>query len=113
MIFQSAEVKVLVISCCYVVVGLGAPLAYIVSSVFLRGLQKALSEYFECNLCGLEGDKSHYEQFLNPPLITIGYSLLVLYPVITLIYFIRFTSVKNCITKYLPIASTSDNSTNN
>ena len=105
-LLQRAEVKMLIVSCCYVVVGVGAPLAFVVSSVFLRELRTALSEYFECKFCGLEQcDRNTFEQFLNPPLITMGYSLLALYPVITLIYFIRFTALKNCITKYLPISS--------
>ena len=45
---KEAEVKVIVICCCYVVLGLGAALAYAISSISLRGLRVELLEYFEC-----------------------------------------------------------------
>ena len=45
---KEAEIKVIVICCCYVVLGLGAALAYAISSTSLRGLKVELLDYFEC-----------------------------------------------------------------
>ena len=88
----------LIICCCYVILGLGATLAYAVSSASLGGLQSALLDYFECERCGVNSaeqpcDRSGFERFTNPIMITIGYSLLALYPVITLIYVVRIPRV--------------------
>ena len=92
---KEAEVKVIVICCCYVVLGLGAALAYAISSISLRGLRVELLEYFECErTASLEPesqtcDRGEFEGFLNPSSKTLGYCLIALYPVITLIYFAR------------------------
>ena len=89
-IIKKAEIKVFIICFCYVILGLGASLAYSISSAFLDDHQRELMDYFECELCGVNSgqvcDRSEFERFTNPPLITIGYSLFVLYPVITLVY---------------------------
>ena len=74
------------------ILGLGASLAYSISSAFLDDLQRELSDYFECERCGVEAaqcDRTGFERLTNPGLITVGYSLFVLYPVITLVYVFR------------------------
>ena len=92
---KKAEVKLIVICCCYVVLGLGAALAYAISSTTLHGLKVELLEYFECertasiNPENLSCDRGEFERFLNPSTKILGYSLVALYPVITLIYFVR------------------------
>ena len=92
---KKAEVKVIVICCCYVVLGVGAALAYAISSTSLRGLKVELLEYFECertaslNSENPSCDRGEFERFLNPSSKILGYSLIALYPVITLIYFAR------------------------
>ena len=90
---KKAEIKVLVICICYVILGLGASLAYSISSAFLADLQRELMDYFECEHCGVNSGqmchRSEFERLTNPPLITIGYSVFVLYPLVTLVYFIR------------------------
>ena len=90
---KRAEIKVLVICICYVILGLAASLAYSISSAFLGDHQRELMDYFECERCGVNSgrmcDRSGFERLTNPPLITIGYSIFVLYPVITLVYLIR------------------------
>ena len=90
---KKAEIKVYIICLCYVVLGLVASLAYSISSVFLDDLQDELMSYFECERCGVNSsrmcDRSRFESLTNPPLITIGYSIFVLYPVITLVYLVR------------------------
>ena len=90
-----AEAKVIIICCCYIILGLAGSLSYALSSAYLRGLKRELLDYFECErvrdvlnsdqLC----DRSGYERFLNVVPKILGYSLLALYPVITLIYFFR------------------------
>ena len=87
------EIKVVIICCCYVILGFGATLAYAISSSLLGDLRRELFDYFECEQCGVNSgqtcDRSGFERLTNPPLVTIGYSLLALYPVITLIYVLR------------------------
>ena len=94
---KKAEIKVIVICCCYIILGLGASLAYAISSTSLRGLKVELLEYFECErTAGINSlssqslcDRSEFESFLNPSSKILGYGLVALYPVITLIYFAR------------------------
>ena len=92
---KKAEIKVyiIIICLCYVVLGLVASLAYSISSAFLDDLQGELMSYFECERCGMNSgrmcDRSGFESLTNPPLITIGYSVFVLYPVIMLVYLVR------------------------
>ena len=83
------------ICCFYVVIGLGASLAYAISSTSLRVLKSELTDYFECESVrgGLNDDqscdRSEFERHVNATSKILGYSLLALYPVITLIYFLR------------------------
>ena len=90
---KKAEIKVYIICLCYVVLGLAASLAYSISSAFLDDLQRELMNYFECERCGVNSgrmcDRSGFESLTNPPLVTIGYSIFVLYPLITLVYIVR------------------------
>lgn len=90
---KKAEIKVLIICVCYVVLGLTAAMAYSISSAFLADHQRELMDYFECERCGVDSgrmcDRSGFERLTNPPLITMGYSVFVLYPVITLVYLVR------------------------
>ena len=83
-----------IICCCYIVIGLAAPFAYAVSSANLRGLKRELFDYFECervpDIVGsdqLQCDRSGYESFLNPTTKILGYNLVALFPVVNLIYF--------------------------
>ena len=75
------------------ILGLGASLAYSISSAYLDDLQRELSDYFDCERCGVEAgtqcNRSGFEMLTNPALITMGYSIFVLYPVITLVYLFR------------------------
>lgn len=91
---KQAEVKVLVICCWYVILGLATLLGYTLSSVVLDDLQHQLRDYFECERCGVNSgatcERDGFERFTNPSLITIAYSLLNLYPLITLVYVVRF-----------------------
>lgn len=83
----------LVICCGYVLLGLATLLGYSMSSATLGKLHHELLDYFNCERCGLNSgqtcDRSGYERLTNPPMITIAYSLLALYPVITLVYIVR------------------------
>ena len=96
-LLQSAEVKMLIICCYYIILGFGASLAFALSSAFLPGLQSELQDYFNCQECGIDSDQTcnrdQYERFINPALITIGYSLFALYPVVTVIYIVRFSAI--------------------
>ena len=101
MVLQSAEVKMLIICCCYIILGLAASLAFVISSVYLRALQKELLDYFNCECFGVDSsqvcDRSKHEKFVNPVLLTMGYSLFALYPVITLLYVVKFSSLRDYI----------------
>ena len=103
---KKAEIKVLVICICYVVLGLAASLAYSISSAFLGDHQRELMDYFECERCGVNSgrmcDRSGFERLTNPPLITIGYSIFVLYPAITLVYLVLL-ECSNLVTSKLAI----------
>ena len=95
--------KVTIICCCYVVIGLGASLAFAISSTILEDLQRELIDYFECERCGVNSgrmcERIGFERLTNPPLVTVGYSLLALYPVITLVYVIRIKRSRKVHTK--------------
>ena len=114
---KKAEIKVFIICFCYVILGLAASLAYSISSAFLDDLQRELFDYFECERCGVTSgqlcDRTGFERLTNPPLITIGYSIFVLYPVITLIYVIRINRKPNCRANRAlpPVTSNSTNQT--
>ena len=101
--FRQAQVKVIIICCCYVVIGLGACLAFALSSTILRDLQRELIDYFECERCSVNSgrmcERIGFERLTNPPLVTVGYSLLALYPVITLVYVIRIKRSRKVHTK--------------
>ena len=92
---KEAEIKVVIICSCYVVLGLGAALALAISSTSLRGLKVELLDYFECertanlNSASQSCNRGEFEDFLNAPSKILGYCLVSLYPVITLIYFVR------------------------
>ena len=96
-LLQSAEVKMLIICCYYIVLGLGISLTFSISSTYLTSLQNELQDYFECEECGIDSgqtcDRGQYERFTNPALKTIAYSLFALYPVVTLIYVVQFSAV--------------------
>lgn len=121
MVLQSAEVKMLIICCCYIILGLTASLAFVISSVYLRGLQKELLDYFDCECFGMDSnevcDRSKHEKYVNPVLVTMGYSLFALYPVITLLYVVKFSSLWNYIKRawiwYRNLDSNSWNSSSN
>lgn len=78
------------------VLGLGAALAYAISSSSLRTLSIELFEYFECEHTAAASvdpmimnpqicDRGGFERSLNPLSKILGYALIALYPVITLI----------------------------
>ena len=101
MVLQSAEVKMLIICCCYIILGLAASLAFVISSVYLRALQNELLVYFDCECFGMDSNqmcnRSKHEKFVNPVLLTMGYSLFALYPVITVLYVVKFSSLRDYI----------------
>ena len=80
------------------------------SSVSLSELHHELLDYFECERYGVNAsrmcDRSGFERLTNPPMITIAYSLLALYPVITLIYVLRIKR-KRRIKQVLPDVTSS------
>ena len=83
----------IIICCFYAVLGLGASFSYVISSSYLNVLKSELTDYFECESGGLNDDqscdRSEFERHVNATSKILGYSLLALYPVITLIYFLR------------------------
>ena len=92
---KKAEAKVIIICCCYVVLGLAASFSFSFSSSSLPGLKRELMDHFECERVG-DGenpdqlcDKSGFERFINPAPKILAYTLLALYPLITLIYFLH------------------------
>ena len=113
---KRAEIKVFVVCLCYVILGLAASLAYSISSAFLGDHQRELMNYFECEHCGVNSgrmcERSGFERLTNPPLITIGYSSFVLYPVITLVYLVQLK--RDSQTKHAqPKLATKSTSSNN
>ena len=92
---KKAETKVLIICILYSLLGLGASFSYAISSSYVNVLKNELMDYFECESVrgGLNTDqscdRSEFERHVNATSKILGYSLLALYPVITLIYFLR------------------------
>ena len=91
-----AEIKVFAICGCYVIIGVGSSFSYALSSAHLPGVTNALVEYFECEQTHYLGDvptrscdRSELDQYVNPVPTILGFSLLALYPTITLIYLLR------------------------
>ena len=91
-----AEAKVVAICGCYVIIGLGSSFSYALSSASLPDITSELMEYFTCEQTHYVGepgvqqcDRSELEQFVNPAPTILGFSLLALYPTMTLIYFLR------------------------
>lgn len=88
--FKIAEVKVVIFCCCYVIYGFGASLAYSLSSAFSSRLETELIDYFECEKeykIDRECSRSGFETFINPTLQILPWSMIALYPVTTLVYF--------------------------
>jgi hypothetical protein len=96
---KKAEAKVLIMCCWYVILGLGTTLGYSLSSAILDDLRCELLVYFECERCGVIAgqtcDRSDFEQYTNPPMVTVAYSLFHAYPLITLIYVLRIKRKPN------------------
>ena len=98
----------------YSAIGLGATIIYGISSSPLRQIDHELSQYFECErvphnntiLTGANCDRSGFERLTNPTIQVIAWSLIALYPVITLIYFIY----KKRSRKTRPIVNVNSNS---
>ena len=81
------------------VLGLAATLAFAISSRSLDGIISEVLDYFECERSGVNSgescDRSGFERLTNPEAKTLGYTVLALYPVITLIYFVRTRRKEN------------------
>lgn len=98
----------------YSAIGLGATIIYGISSSPLRQIDHELSQYFECErvphnntiLTSANCDRSGFERLTNPTIQVIAWSLIALYPVITLIYFIY----KKRSRKTRPIVNVNSNS---
>ena len=95
--FKVAEAKVIIFCMLYSVIGLGAAVTYGVSAIPLRQIDHELTKYFECervphnynaSQTSDHCDRSGYVRLTNPTLHFLAWSLIGLYPVTTLIYFL-------------------------
>jgi len=89
--------RVLIVFSYYAIVGVSAQTALCISSRSLQGYSNALDAYFLCerNGIGAECDRSGFESFTNPALVTIGYTLIGIYPAVNLVYVIHIADLKN------------------
>ena len=98
----TVEVKVLVIAFSYIIIGLVATTSFAISSARIESLKEELFVYFQCELCGTNSQlgescsESGYEQLTNGALVTMAYSLLGMYPLVTLVYVVRVSGLKKC-----------------
>jgi len=71
---KGAELRVLIVFSYYAILGVSILTAFCISSRSLQGYSNALHAYFLCerNGTGAECDRSGFESFTNPALVTIG-----------------------------------------
>jgi len=89
--------RVLIVFSYYAILGVSALTALCISSRSLQGYSIALDAYFLCerNGTGAECDRSGFESFTNPALVTIGYILVGIYPAVNLVYVIHIADLKD------------------
>ena len=94
---KGAELRVLIVFSYYAILGISALTAFTISSRDLPGYSSALHLYLLCerNGIGTECDRSGFESFTNPALVTVGYVLVGIYPAVNLVYVIHLRDIKN------------------
>ena len=101
---KGAELRVLIVFSYYAILGISGLTAFTLSSRNLLGYSSALHLYFLCerNGIGTECDRSGFESFTNPALVTVGHFLLGIYPAVNLVYVIHLADLKDLKQKCAP-----------
>ena len=94
---KGAEVRILIVFCYYAILGIFVIAVFNVASRQLREFSSALDAYFLCERGGIGNncDRSGFESFTNPALVTITYSLCGIYPAVNLVYVIHIADLKS------------------
>ena len=94
---KGAELRILIVFCYYAILGISALTAFNVSSRQLQEFSSELDAYFLCERGGIGNncDRSGFESFTNPALVTIGFILVGIYPAINLVYVIHSADLKS------------------
>ena len=100
--FGTAEKKLLIVFCYYVVLAAVALTGFTLStrnnSQFIMDIQK----YFLCEQSGCNSNRPcriNYNRYSYPSMTLLGYVLLGLFPVVNLIYAINLTELKEIVQK--------------
>jgi len=89
--------RVLIVFSYYAILSVSVLTAFCISPRSLQGYFNALDAYFLCerNGTGAECDRSGFESFRNPALVTIGNILVGIYPAVNLVYVIHIADLKD------------------
>ena len=96
---KAVEVRVLIILCYFILLGVSALTTFSVSSQNIQHFTRELISYFLCESTGttngkLPCDRMAFEQFSNPIPTALSFLLLGLYPVVNLIYVVHIQELK-------------------
>lgn len=96
---KAVEVRVLIILCYFILLGVSALTTFSVSSQNIQHFTRELISYFLCESTGITNgkllcDRMAFEQFSNPIPTALSFLLLGLYPVVNLIYVVHIQELK-------------------
>ena len=99
---KGAEIRVLIVFCYNMALGLCAQTYFSRASKMIPELFDELEEYFDCESVGTNGstcDRSGFERLTDPELATMGYFLVGVYPVVNLVYVIHIGDLRKWVLK--------------
>ena len=95
---KAVEVRVLIILCYFILLGVSALTTFSVSSQNIQHFTRELISYLLCESTGTTNgklcDRMAFEQFSNPIPTALSFLLLGLYPVVNLIYVVHIQELK-------------------
>ena len=114
---DTAERKILIIFCYYVLLGVIALITFTLATRDNGRLLEEITGYFRCEFTGIDAqnpcDRSRYQALLNPELNCISYILLGIFPVVNLVFAVNVEELKQwcgCALRFrMRLTSTSTN----
>lgn len=95
---DTAERKILIIFCYYVLLGVIALITLTLATRNDNRLLEEIAAYFRCEFIGIDPqnpcDRSRYQELLNPELNCISYVLLGIFPVVNLVFAVNVEELK-------------------
>ena len=92
----TAERKLLIIFCYYVVLGVIALTTFTVTTRNVELFTEELGQYFLCEAVGPEDpcDRSGFEELTHPELVAVSYVLLGIFPVFNVVFAVNVNELK-------------------